>query len=240
MSNFANFINISALPVLSEISPGDYFVVKTPEGDALIDYTDLPFVPISAGNITVSTAISASNFVASTTVSAASAFFQRVFVNGVSGINVSGSYNTFTIQSGLVISATNTESVYITQLSGSIDTKIDAVSAAVPKIFADGGVLVIDGGPSSPAYSLVCVGNNEVPNNVFISPSDIKVHYLWNQQLEEFFAGVNPLSSLPVIFVEENTANNYLNSNRKVQFRVTFRPPIYKPARIAWSVLKSY
>lgn len=239
MSNSVNYINISALPVVPEIAPGDYFVVKTPAGESLIDFEDLPFVPISGGNVSITGSLSAREFVALTTISASSAFFENVFINGVSGINVSGSFNTFTIDSGVITSAYNTESSYIVGISAAVDAQIVNLSAAVPVIFSDSGVVVIDGSNAAPAYSEVLIGNNNVPDNVFIEPSDIKVQYLWNTELEDFFQSFSGgLSSLPILYLEENTSNNYVNSNRKLQFRVIFRPALRTNARVAWSIVK--
>jgi len=239
MSNSVNYINISALPIIPEIAPGDYFVVKTAAGESLIDFEDLPFVPISGGNVSIAGTLSAQEFVALTTISAASAFFTNIFVNGVSGLNVTGSFNTFTIDSGVITSAFNTESIFITNLSATVDIKIAALSAAVPVIFSDSGVVVIDGSAVAPAFSEVLIGNNNVPDNVFIEPSDIKVQYLWNTQLEDFFQTLNGgLSSLPLVYLEENTSNNYVNSNRKLQFRVIFRPALRTNARVGWSIVK--
>jgi len=239
MSNDSNYINISDLPVIPEIAPGDYFVVKTPQGQALIDFVDLPFTAVSGNNVTIFGSLSSDSLTVSTAVSAGSAYITQLYVNGASGITITGNYNTFDIRSGVIVDIGNTTSDYIVSLSAETDTKLNAVSAAVPLIFTDSGIIYVAASNSAPSYSEVVIGNNNVPQNLFIQPSDINVQYLFNTELNSFLT-TNYLSSIPMIFVEENVSNSYVNSNSKVQFRAVFRPPLKAGARIAWNITKVY
>lgn len=240
-NNSTNYVNISSLPILNEISPGEYFPVKTLQGDALIDYADLPFVAISGKNITYTGTVSAANLNIVSTISSSSAYFDQIFVNGVSGVNGTGEANYLIINSGIVTSALNVPSFFYNQLSSTFDSKLNAVSAAIPVIFYDGGVVNVDGGTSTPVYSEVVRGSNNIPAGVYISPNDINIKFLWNTQLDNRLATVSitpGLSNIPIIYVEESVSNNYIDSNSKVIFRAIFRPPLLAPARIAWNVIK--
>lgn len=239
MSNDSNYVNISDLPKIPEIAPGDYFVVKTPQGQALIDFVDLPFTTVSGNNVTIFGSLSSNSLTVSTAVSAGSAYVTQLYVQGMSGLNLTGNYNTFDIRSGVIVDAGNTTSDYIISLSATTDTKLNAISAAVPLIFTDGGIIYVAASNSAPSFSEVVIGNNNVPQNLFIQPSDINVQYLFNTELDSFLT-TNYLSSIPMIFVEENVSNSYVNSNSKVQFRAIFRPPLKAGARIAWNITKVY
>lgn len=239
MSNDNNYVNISDLPKIPEIAPGDYFVVKTPQGQALIDFVDLPFIAVSGNNVTIQGSLSSDSLTVSTAVSAGSAYITQLYVNGVSGITKTGNYNTFNIRSGVIVDISNTTSDYITSLSAQTDTKLNAVSAAVPLIFTDNGIIYVAASNSAPSFSEVVIGNNSVPQNLFIQPSDINVQYLFNTELNSFLT-TNFLSSIPMIFIEENVSNSYVNSNSKIQFRAVFRPPLRSGARIAWNITKIY
>lgn len=239
MSNTANYVNIENLPKITEAAPGDYFVVYTPQGQALIDYQDLPFTTVSGNDVTILGALSTSALTIVTNVTASSAYFSNIYVNGVSGINLNGNYNTFEIKSGIITNAYNTVSQYTQSLSASVDAQLYNLSAQIPKIFQDGGVTLIDGSQAAPAYSEVIVGNYDVPENLFISPNDINVKFLYNSQLNNFLQS-NLLSSMPMIFIEENVSNSYVNSNKKIQFRAIFRPAMRTDARIAWNINKVY
>lgn len=240
-SSDTNYVNISALPILQEIAPGDYFVVKTQDGESLIDYADLPFVTISGSNVSFNGTISASNLNIVSVISSASAYFDKIYVNGLSGLNRAGEANYLVINSGVITSATNVPSIYYNQLSASFDAKLTQLSAAVPVIFFDGGIVNIDGGDRTPVYSEVVRGSNSIPTGTYISPSDINIKFLWNQSLEDSLATLTTttgLSNIPIIYVEENVSNNYIDSNSKLNFRAIFRPPLLAPARIAWNIIK--
>jgi hypothetical protein len=239
MSNTANYVNIESLPRITEAAPGDYFVVYTPEGQALIDYQDLPFTAVSGNDVTVLGVLSSSAMTIVTNVTASSAYFSTIYIDGVSGINIDGNYNTFEIKSGVITNAYNTVSQYTQSLSATVDSQIYELSSQIPKIFADGGVTLIDGTNAAPAYSEVIVGNYDVPENLFISPNDINLKFLYNSQLNNFLQS-NLLSSMPMIFIEENVSNSYVNSNKKIQFRAIFRPAMRTGARIAWNINKVY
>jgi hypothetical protein len=239
MSNDYNYVNIGDLPEIPEVAPGDYFVVKTPAGQALIDYANLPFTSISGNNITILGPLSSDSVTVLTTLTSSTAFLDKIFIQGLTGLDISGNYNTFEIRSGIVISAYNTTSDYVLSLSASTDALFNNVSASTPKIFTDTGLILIDGTPSAPSYSEVVIGNNDVPENLFISPNDINIQYLFNSDLNTFLQS-NSLSSLPLIFVEENVSNSYINSNNKIQFRAIFRPPLKSNARLAWNVTRIY
>jgi hypothetical protein len=239
MSNNSNYVNISDLPVIPEIAPGDYFVVKTPQGQALIDYVDLPFTTVSGNNVTIFGSLSSDSLTVSTSISAASEYITQIYVNGVSGLNTTGNYNTFDIRSGIIVDAGNTTSDYIISLSATTDTKLNAVSAAVPKIFTDSGIVYINASVAAPSFSEVCIGNNDVPQNLFIQPDDVNIQYLFNAELDQFLL-TNYLSSIPMVYVEENVSNSYTNSNSKIQFRAVFRPPLKSGARVAWNIAKIY
>lgn len=234
----SNYVNISALPKLEAVTPGEYFVVKTTEGDSLIDYADLPFVTISGNNVLFNGVLSSSNLVATSVVSAASAYFQEVYINGLSGVSLSGTYNQFVIDSGIITSATNVPSIYYNSLSSTFSTQLQTLCSGIPLFFVDGGIVVLDGSQNTPVYSETIRGNISLPQGVYISPSDINIKYLWNTQLDNQFTLVQ-LSSFPMVFVEENTSNNYIDSNRKVQFRAIFRPALMRPARFAWNIIKA-
>lgn len=240
MSNSSNYINIADLPVIPEIAPGDYFTIKTPTGQYLIDFTSLPFVPISGNNVTINDTLTTNNLVISDGISANKVYLTSVFIDGVSGVNAVGSFNTFKIQSGIVTDARNTNSTYVDSVSSTTDTKINAVSAAVPRIFTDGGVVLIDGADTAPSFSEVIIGNNDVPQNLFIEAADINVKYLFNSSLDSFLTNSYDLSGLPQLLVEENVSNSYVNSNNKIQFRVIFRPGLRRNVRVTWNIIKIY
>lgn len=239
MSNNSNYVNISALPIIPEIAPGDYFVVKTPQGQALIDYADLPFTAVSGNNVTIFGSLSSNSLTVSTSISAASAYITQIYVDGVSGLTTTGNYNTFDIRSGIIVDVGNTTSNYIISLSATTDTKLNAVSAAVPKIFSDNGIIYINASNTAPSFSEVVIGNNTIPQNLFILPDEINIQYLFNTELNSFLT-TNYLSSIPMVFVEESVSNSYTNSNSKIQFRAVFRPPLKSNARLAWNITKIY
>jgi len=234
----SNYVNISALPKLEAVTPGEYFVVKTNEGDSLIDYNDLPFVTISGNDVLFTGTLSSTNLVVTSLVSANSAYFQEVYINGVSGLSLSGTYNQFVIDSGIITSAANVPSIYYNSLSATFNTRLNQLSAGIPQFFVDGGIVILDGSQNTPVYSETIRGNVTLPQGVYISPSDINIKYLWNTQLDTQFT-TTFLSSFPLIFVEENSSNNYVDSNRKVQFRAILRPPLMRPARVAWNIIKA-
>jgi len=243
MSNttYTNFVNISALPVLQEVAPGDYFVVKTEQGESLVDYASLPFVTISASNVVFNGTISAANLNILNVISATSAFFDQIYVNGLSGLNQTGEANYLVINSGVITSAAVVPSTFYNRLSAEFDNQLDALSAAVPVIFYDGGIVNIDGGVNTPVYSEVIRGSNSLPNGIFVSTNDINVKYLWNNQLEDQLTNMavtTGIADIPVIYIEESPSNNYVDSNSKVYFRAIFRPPLLAPARIAWNITK--
>jgi len=240
MSNSTNNVNIADLPIIPEIAPGDYFSVKTPEGQYLIDYVNLPFVPISGNNVTINDTLTADKIVATESISANKVYLTSVFINGISGVNASGSFNTFKIDSGIITQAYNTDSAYVNSVSSTAETQIEQVSAGVPKIFTDGGVILMAGSNDAPAFSEVIIGNNDVPTNLFIESSDINVKYLFNSSLDTFLINSYNLSGLPQVLVEENVSNSYVNSNNKIQFRVVFRPGLRTNARVSWNIIKIY
>ena len=180
----------SANGVIPEIAPGDYFVVKTPQGQALIDYVDLPFTTVSGNNVTIFGSLSSDSLTVSTSISAASAYITQIYVDGVSGLNTTGNYNTFDIRSGIIVDAGNTTSDYIISLSATTDTKLNAVSAAVPKIFTDSGIVYINASVAAPSFSEVCIGNNDVPQNLFIQPDDVNICFV-SIPLQDYFKGTN-------------------------------------------------
>ena len=239
MSNTSNYINVSALPILQQISPGDYFIVKTENGEALIDYTDLPFVNISGSNVTFNGTISAIDINVLNVLSSTSAYFDNIYVNGFSGLNTIGAYNYLVINSGVITSATNVPSVFYNSLSATFDAKLVALSSQIPQLFYDGGVVNVDGGANTPVYSEVIRGSVALPDGVFISPSDFNIKILWNDQLEDFISTTSvKLSNIPIAYIEENPSNNYIDSSNKVYFRAMFRPPLLRKARIAWNITK--
>lgn len=240
MSNTSNFVNLADLPEIPEVAPGDYFTIKTPNGLYLIDFGNLPFLPISGNNININDTLTASKLSISNSVTATNVYLENLFVNNISGYNANGAYNTFKIDSGVITEASNTQSIYIDSLSATTDLELENLSAAVPKVFTDSGVIVLDGSSDAPAFSEVIIGNNDVPANLVIQPSDLNVKYLFNSQLETFVNNNYYLSGLPYIFIEENVSNSYVNSNNKIQFRVIFRPGLLTQARVTWNIVKVY
>lgn len=240
MSNSSNYVNLANLPEIPEVAPGDYFTIKTPNGEYLIDFANLPFIPISGNNITVNDTLTSDKLNVTNSITATNVYLNSLYINNVSGKNIFGAYNTFTIDSGVITDATNTQSTYIDSLSQTTNVRLNSLSAAVPRIFSDNGVIVLDGSQTAPAFSEVIIGNNDVPANLIIQPSDINVKYLFNSQLETFLTNTTDLSSLPQIYIEENVSNNYINSNNKIQFRVVFRPGLRTNGRVTWNIIKVY
>lgn len=169
---------------------------------------------------------------------------------------ISGNFNTYVINAGLVVSAYNTQTSEITAVSATINNKISALSADVYNVFFDSGTARLAQyihSYSVGALQLDLSGTKIIPQGLTIKSSDITFSVYYNGITPGTYVQVLTTSSLVYVkdfdynflnflqYGEDDFGDNYGTGGSVVGIPFiivnTAEPP---PALLAWKVLKFY
>jgi len=133
---------------------------------------------------------------------------------GTNTSSITGNFNTFIIESGLIISAYNTQTSEITGISATIDNRLSALSSDVLNVFFDAGTARLPQFIHEYGYGvgqIVLTGTKIIPPGLTIKSSDITYNVYYPGNIPGTFVQTTTASN--IIFIKDFDYNflNYLD-----------------------------
>lgn len=242
--------------IITSLSASDLLLIERPEYTATISAADINYVSTYFPKLY--------SLIGSNGLSVRELNSLNLELGGIRTLNnktatLSGNFNTFQIQAGLIISAYNTVSSELTSLSTTIDTALTAFSASITRQFYDYGYVVpsqyIHQGPpfSNGATEIIITGTVPVPEGLTLGAQDITLEVLYNGFINTAYTVNN--RDFPFVYIKDfdynvsnpgnglpdDAGNNYVNASpRIVAFTAVIANWPTNGIKLLWKALKYY
>lgn len=167
--------------VITSLLSSDLFLIETPSYTGSISAQQINYISTQFPKIYSVLGSSSINVLNLTSESLS---VSRITPFTTKTATLTGNFNTFVLNSGLIISAYNTTSSEVSSISSTITEQLSTLSAAVFNVFFESGTArlsqYIHIKNSNGADQIVLSGNKAVPFGLTIGAQDIQIKVLFN------------------------------------------------------------